>query len=1483
MVLEVRDFNAIRIALASPEQVRSWSYGEVTKPETINYRTLKPEKDGLFCEKIFGPTKDFECYCGKYKRVRYKGIICDKCGVEVARSKVRRERMGHIELASPVAHIWFVKGTPSRIGLLLDISPRNLERVLYFAHFIVTSVDEAARQRAIDALREEMEQQATERERQAAEKIASIETGGEAAATQIAGQQAEQLARLEDEEKRALEALEKKVAAVEKALAKGQGKPVTKDLALEDEVIVAAGEAADPEAQQRLQALAERRRGELGALFDQRRQDAALLAEKKAQERRDAAWAEAEPLRQKMQEERRKVAEEYRLRIEELEDLKDPVRDDAVTQLPEPKYRELATAYPGVFEGGMGAEAILDILRRIGLDELALKMRLEIQNFSGQRRKKATKRLKVMEAFRKSGNHAEWMVVSVLPVLPPDLRPMVQLDGGRFATSDLNDLYRRVINRNNRLKRLLELGAPEIIIRNEKRMLQEAVDSLIDNGRRGRAVSTAGNHKLKSLSDMLKGKQGRFRQNLLGKRVDYSGRSVIVVGPELKLNQCGIPKRMALELFKPFVMQALVARGLAHNIKSAKRVVERARPEVWDILDEIARERPVLLNRAPTLHRLGIQAFEPVLIDGSAIQIHPLVCAAFNADFDGDQMAVHIPLSRAAVAEARQVMLSSQNLLLPSNGEPTVAPTLDIVLGCYYLTLPRTAAKGEYHDGAPPRGVYSSFQEAKLACDLGLVDLQARIRVRDAKTGGQLIDTTVGRIIFNEVLPEELGFRNEVLDKKVLKDLVAECSRKLGAERTAEMVDRVKDVGFHYATQSGMTIAMNDLKVPERKATLLAEADAHVAQVEQQFQTGLITEDERYDQAVAIWRRTTEEMQTVIQDGLDHYGGVYLMAVSGAKGNISQISQMAGMRGLMTDPAGRIIDLPIRSSFREGLSVLEYFISTHGARKGLADTALRTADSGYLTRRLIDVSQEVIILEDDCGTSAGIWLTEPSDKGVFESLRERIIGRWAASDLIDPETGEVIVQRNEEIVEEVADRVQALGIQRVHVRSPLTCQTKRGMCAPCYGRNLARGQLVGMGEAVGIVAAQSIGEPGTQLTMRTFHTGGVAGLDITSGLPRVEELFEARVPKGAAIISEIAGTAEILRDGDSRRIRVVSSELYRDDYTLPEGAEVLVEHDQWVDQGTVLALPPSPEAAAEGAEAALPVPAGQVTARIAGRILRERGDRLSVLYEEREEREYPVPPTSRIRVETGHYVHAGQQLTDGAVNPQDILRVQGPEAVQLYLVEEVQKVYRSQGVTINDKHIEVIVRQMLHRVRVDSPGDTSLLPGELVDRFRFEEVNAKVLAEGGEPATAQPVLLGVTKASLNTDSFLAAASFQETTRVLTEAAVAGAVDHLLGLKENVIIGKLIPARAQVSVPERRPPTELLGPASFFPGEAAELAEEGERPARLPEGFAEELERQLAGLRSGFGDLEDIEAEEKIDENEDEDETDLAAKEDEPAE
>ena len=1419
-MLEVNDFNAVRIALASPEQIRSWSYGEVLKPETINYRTLKPEKDGLFCEKIFGPTKDFECYCGKYKRVRYKGIICDKCGVEVARSKVRRERMGHIELASPVSHIWFVKGTPSRLGLLLDISPRSLERVLYFAQHIITFVDEAAKERAVERMHEEMERESLEHEKPYVERITEIELARDEAIAKLEADRDEALLALEEDFPTQVDAIMKQASDLERYVNGRIGKAATKDVKLGDQRIIAKGEAVKPEALESLKTLAGERVVALESEVAEKRAEIQLKAEVAAQEKQMAAATETEPLRKKMQEEREAAATSLREKMVDLEDIKDPVTHDRITLLTDAKFRELQDKVGDVFTAGMGAEAVYSMLQRLDLDKLAERMQTETQSSSGQRRKKAVKRLRVVESLRKSGNKPEWMVFTVLPVLPPDLRPMVQLDGGRFATSDLNDLYRRVINRNNRLKRLLDLGAPEIIIRNEKRMLQEAVDSLIDNGRRGRAVSGQGNHKLKSLSDMLKGKQGRFRQNLLGKRVDYSGRSVIVVGPNLKLHQCGLPKRMALELFKPFIMHSLVAKGMAHNIKSAKRIVERGRPEVWDVLDEVIKGRPVLLNRAPTLHRLGIQAFEPVLVEGSAIQIHPLVCAAFNADFDGDQMAVHVPLSREAVAEARQVMLSTHNLLLPSSGEPTVAPTLDIVLGCFYMTMIKPGTRGEYREGIPPRGVFGSFEEAKLAYELNLIDLQARIKVRDPRTEGQFVETNVGRVIFDEVLPAELPFHNEVMDRKGLKSLVAECHQQLGSEGTAEVVDSIKHVGFTFCTRSGATIAINDIKTPVEKAQLLEEADARIAEIDDQYAMGLITEQERYNASVAIWNETTDKVQAAIQNSLDRYGSVYLMASSGAKGNITQIRQMAGMRGLMSDPSGRIIDLPIRSSFREGLSVLEYFISTHGARKGLADTALRTADSGYLTRRLIDVAQDVIILADDCGAQSGVWLAEPADKGVLEPLRERILGRRAAADVADPQTGEVIIERDQEIDEEKAERIEAAGIARVLVRSPLTCQTRRGICQLCYGRNLARGTLVELNEAVGIVAAQSIGEPGTQLTMRTFHTGGVAGLDITSGLPRVEELFEARIPKAHAIISEIDGIADIVQDGESRWIKVTSSEFYSDHYELPKGAKLLVENGDWVDQGAVLARAEVKEAKAakitkkaktakaaeeveqaeeaEKVEETAVVP--EVVARIAGQVNIEKGKRLSLVYEEKEEREYPVAAMARILVDNDEAVHAGQKLTDGSLNPQDVLRIIGPEAVQKYLVEEVQKVYRSQGVNINDKHIEVIIRQMLRKVRVDTPGDTGFLPGELVDRFRYEEANAKVLAEGGEPATAVPILLGVTKASLSTESFLAAASFQETTRVLTEAAISGMTDRLVGLKENVIIGKLIPARATIELP-----------------------------------------------------------------------------------
>ncbi|MFC1931732.1 DNA-directed RNA polymerase subunit beta' [Chloroflexota bacterium] len=1347
-MLEINDFDAVRISLASPEQIRSWSYGEVTKPETINYRTLKPERDGLFCERIFGPTKDFECYCGKYKKIRYKGVICDKCGVEVARAKVRRERMGHIELACPVSHIWFAKGTPSRLGLLLDLSPRNLEHILYFSHYIITSIDKAAHQEAIKQLEENISQEMAEQQ----------------------------------------SALDAKIAQME------------------------------PE----------------GATVEEINQLRRNFAEEKPQ-LEEKSTAELERLKN--------------LRVKEL--------------LTESQYHELKPKYGHVFEAGMGAEAILQITKTIDFDEMRNTLLQETQSSSGQRRKKASKQLRVLEAFRSSGNKPEWMILTVLPVLPPDLRPMVQLDGGRFATSDLNDLYRRVINRNNRLRHLIEIGAPEIIVRNEKRMLQEAVDSLIDNGRRGRAISVSGNHKLKSLSDMLRGKQGRFRQNLLGKRVDYSGRSVIVVGPELKLHQCGLPRRMALELFKPFVMHQLVTQGLAPNIKSARRLVERAKPEVYDILEEVIKERPVWLNRAPTLHRLSIQAFEPVLIDGSAIQIHALVCSAFNADFDGDQMAVHIPLSKAAVKEARELALSKHNMLLPSSGEPTVTPTLDIVFGCYYLTTIRPGLKGE---GA----VFGSFEEAKLVYELGVIDLRAEIEIRNREGDKPSLKTSVGRIIFNEVLPPELGFRNKAIDKSGLKQLVTECCRILDDDTTAAALDNFKQLGFHYATKSGITIAMNDIEVPPSKAKLLEEAEERVTIIENQYHRGLITEDEKYNGTVGVWMETTDKITNTISETLDRFGGIHMMATSGAKGNISQITQMAGMRGLMTDPSGKIIDFPIKSSLREGHSVLEYFISTHGARKGLADTALRTSDSGYLTRRLIDVAQDVIILEEDCGTTNGIWITEPQEKGILPSLAERIIGRLAVSQVVNPQTGEIIVDQNEEINESKASEIIAAGITKVQIRSPLTCQSRRGNCQNCYSRDLARGELVKLNTAVGIIAAQSIGEPGTQLTLRTFHTGGVVGLDITSGLPRVEELFEARTPKGQAVVSEIDGMTEVIQDEEGRRIKITSSEIYRDEYPLPAGWQVMVKDGQQVDIGTVLATKTSASKskAKTKTKSATATPAPQsILAHTAGEVT-VKSKQLVIGYEEREEREYIIPSTASIWVQTGDQIKAGQQLTDGSVNPQDILRVLGREAVQQYLVDEVQKVYRSQGVNINDKHIEIIVRQMLTKVRIDSAGDTDLVPEELIDRFVYEDVNAKVLAEGGEPATAHTVLLGITRASLSTDSWLASASFQETTRVLTEAAVYGKIDKLVGLKENVIIGKLIPAHYQPyeeEIPELttgEEPGEELGKelekvlSSLSAEEPAEESEETSNPET-----SEETEETPEVVEEKSGEATDLTADE----------------------
>ncbi|MGM8212750.1 DNA-directed RNA polymerase subunit beta' [Virgibacillus sp. W0430] len=1172
-MLDVNNFEFMKIGLASSEKIRSWSYGEVKKPETINYRTLKPEKDGLFCERIFGPQKDWECHCGKYKRVRYKGVVCDRCGVEVTKSKVRRERMAHIELAAPVSHIWYFKGIPSRMGLVLDMSPRALEEVLYFAAYVVTDPGNTP--------------------------------------------------------------LEKKQ----------------------------------------------------------------LLSEK--------------------------------------------------------EYRTYYEKYGNVFKAEMGAEAVRKLLQDIDLEKEVAALKEELKTVQGQRRTRAIRRLEVMEAFRHSGNDTSWMILDVLPVIPPEIRPMVQLDGGRFATSDLNDLYRRVINRNNRLKRLLDLGAPSIIVQNEKRMLQEAVDALIDNGRRGRPVTGPGNRPLKSLSHMLKGKQGRFRQNLLGKRVDYSGRSVIIVGPSLKMYQCGLPKEMALELFKPFIMKELVGQGIAHNIKSAKRKIERVHPEVWDVLEEVIKEHPVLLNRAPTLHRLGIQAFEPTLVEGRAIRLHPLVCTAYNADFDGDQMAVHVPLSAEAQAEARILMLAAQNILNPKDGKPVVTPSQDMVLGNYYLTMERKGAIGEGK-------VFSDVNEALIAYQNGYVHLHSRIALHAGslnnktftdKQHNQLILTTVGKIIFNEILPDSFPYINEPtkanleietpekyfvekgvnireeianrelvgpFKKGILGDIIAEVFKRYKISETSKMLDRMKDLGFHYSTRAGMTVGVSDIVVLKEKGQLLEEAQIKVDNVLKQFRRGLITEEERYDRVISIWSEVKDIIQDKLMGSLSNENPIFMMSDSGARGNASNFTQLAGMRGLMANPAGRIIELPIKSSFREGLTVLEYFISTHGARKGLADTALKTADSGYLTRRLVDVAQDVIVREADCGTDRGLTVTSLSvGSELIEPLIDRLIGRTLFETVTHPETNEVIVERDTVITEDQGKQIVDAGIEEVTIRSVFTCNTKHGVCKKCYGRNLATGDEVEVGEAVGIIAAQSIGEPGTQLTMRTFHTGGVAGDDITQGLPRIQELFEARNPKGQAVISEVHGTVDEIKEVKDKHEIVVQGEI--------------------------------------------------------------------------EKRSYAVPYNARLKVAVGDEVIAGQELTEGSVDPKELLEVQGIEGVQAYLLREVQRVYRMQGVEIGDKHVEVMVRQMLRKVRVIESGDTDVLPGSLLELHQFKEANEKVLKEGKLPAVGEPVLLGITKASLETDSFLSAASFQETTRVLTDAAIKGKTDELLGLKENVIIGKLIPA------------------------------------------------------------------------------------------
>ena len=1376
--MEVNELVAVRVSLASPEQIRSWSYGEVLKPETINYRTLRPERDGLFCERIFGPTKDWECYCGKYKKVKYKGIICDKCGVEVAPSKVRRERMGHIELASPVAHIWYVRGVPSRLGLLLDVSPRNLERVIYFAQYIITEVDEEARSRTLSRLEKEKMARVAKLESEANYMVEEVDRKLQEEIERINSQVEKQTQELEDHLSSLTDEVINLARPVQEKLEKLMGEPAPETIKIpwSDEELVAQGEVITREHISRLSEAAQARLNLLEEGIRRQQEDIRLMADAELDLLRQKAEEEKARIRAQVNEQIQELTEKYEQEVAELKSLE-------VTQiLSEARYQELKEKWGGVFKAGMGAEAIYSILKKMDLEKLAKELRAEISSTrSAQRRKKAVRRLQIVDALRKSGNRPEWMILTVLPVIPPELRPMVQLDGGRFATSDLNDLYRRVINRNNRLKKLKELGAPEVIIRNEKRMLQEAVDSLIDSGQRraGPVRAGAGKRNLRSLSDILRGKQGRFRRNLLGKRVDYSGRSVIVVGPELKLHQCGLPKEMALELFKPFVIRKLIEENYAHNIRSAKRLIDRRSPEVWDVLEEVVKERPVLLNRAPTLHRLGIQAFEVVLVDGQAIRIHPLVCAAFNADFDGDQMAVHVPLSDEAVKEARELMLSTTNLLKPASGEPIVGPTKDMVLGCYYMTLEKEGAKGEGK-------VFADFDEVALAYEMGVVDLHARIKVMAKPTPRskpRLIDTTVGRVLFNMVLPEELGFRNEVMDKKNLQKLVAECYHKLGREATVEMVDAIKDLGFKFATKSGVTIAVSDIRVPKTKEEILKQTEAQVEEIQRQYRRGLITEDEQYIKSVELWTRATDLVTMEVAKELNPFEGLGAMSISGAtKGGIQPIRQLAGMRGLMADPSGRIIPLPIRSNFREGLTSLEYFLSTHGARKGLADTALRTADAGYLTRRLVDVAQDVIVREYDCGTRDGIWIDKESSLRMGETFAERIIGRVAAADIIHPKTGKVIVHRNEEIDEKAYKKIEKAGIDKVFVRTPLKCETRYGVCSLCYGRDMGRGGIVKVGEAVGVIAAQSIGEPGTQLTLRTFHTGGVAVEDITQGLPRVEELFEARTPKGEAIISDIAGVVDIYWEGDQRKIKVTDSRVISDEYQIPEGSEILVEDGQEIEENAPLANTPD---------------GGTITSLLKGKVFlhsNDDGSTVAVVRQEyKEERVYDIPPTARLRVEKGDRIEAGDQLTEGAKNPKEIMRILGREAAQLYLLEEIQKVYRSQGVNIHDKHIEIIIRQMTSKVRVRTPGDTEYLPGQLVDRFEFEETNSKVQAQGGRPAVAQPVLLGITKAALSTDSFLAAASFQETTRVLTDAAIRGAKDELRGLKENVIIGRLIPA------------------------------------------------------------------------------------------
>jgi DNA-directed RNA polymerase subunit beta' len=1370
---KTRDFVALRIGLASPEEILSWSYGEVTKPETINYRRLRPEKDGLFCEAIFGPTRDWQCYCGKYKNIRYRGIICDKCNVEVTRSSVRRERMGHIELAAPVAHIWYTRRVPSFLGILLDITKRDLDRVLYFAQYVIVSVDEEARQRALKRLKEELEQSKTEMEEVSQEGITALESRLQEETARIEEAAAAVRARFDERLASETEALMKEAKSLQKKLEDRQGSTIRAPIVFKPTgtIIADKKETIGKEHLTMLNSVVQEQLGELEGHIEAER-DAELAP----------LQVDREHWQQATQDEIEHIQEQLKERLDSLQTQHDSDREELLGLAPlqflhEPRLRELRSRWGQVFKASMGAEAFYEVLHGLELDSLAVELWREVrQGRSKQRRKMATRRLRVVEALRNSGNQPEWMILTMLPVIPPDLRPMVQLDGGRFATSDLNDLYRRVINRSNRLKRLLELGAPDVIIRNEKRMLQEAVDSLIDNSQRGKALSRRGRRQLKSLSDYLKGKKGRFRRNLLGKRVDYSGRSVIVIGPKLKLHQCGLPKEMALELYRPFVISKLVEYNYASNVKAARRIIERQRPEVWEVLEEVIQNRPVLLNRAPTLHRLGIQAFEPVLVEGKAIQIHPLVCSAFNADFDGDQMAVHVPLSAKAVEEARQLMLSTKNLLKPADGQPVVGPTKDMCLGVYYLTMDT----GRSHKGDGK--IFTDLSEVELAYSLGHVDLHARIavgQVYDASSHPtQPLETTVGRCLFNQIMPDELRFVNEALGRGEIQELVARCYRLLGPDATTALVDHIKDIGFRYATRSGVTIAIGDLTIPDEKGQILEEATAKVSDVERQYRRGLLTAEEQYSRIIDLWSRAREKVAQAVSKSLDPDSPVAVMANSGAsKGGFGPISQLAGMRGLMADPSGRIIAMPIRSNLREGLSALEYFISTHGSRKGLADTALRTADAGYLTRRLVDVAQDVIINAHDCGTRSGIWIRRSDNVG-SQSLGERLIGRVAGAAAVHPETGEVVVDRDELIDESIIEAIDNAAVEAVYVRSPMTCAMRQGICALCYGRDLGRGKLIHIGSAVGVVAAQSIGEPGTQLTLRTFHTGGVASaVDITYGLPRVEELFEARkFPRGEAEIADIEGVVHVIRTDSQRKVRIVKSEVLVDEYDIPGNWGVKVNNEEDIQAGALIAK--------RGDE--------EILARHGGSVQREGFD-VKVAYERRDEREYDIPSAARLLVGEGQQVEAGTQIFEGTKNPHRILQVLGREPTQKYILSEIQNVYRSQGVNINDKHFEVIIRKMLGKMQIGDCGDTNLLPGDLVDRLALQDINRKTVEAGGRPAKARGILLGITKAALSTDSFLSASSFQHTIKVLSKAAIEGREDPLHGLKENVILGKMIPA------------------------------------------------------------------------------------------